>query len=79
MTTQYFCQIWNNGDILADADGQTPEAAYVAAVATVELVGLTAMHLLHDIEKVKPSRYADGKAWFFDHGTALVRIVAETV
>lgn len=79
MTTQYFCQIWNNGDIVADADGQTPKAAYAAAVATVELVGLTAMHLLYDIEKVKPTRYADGNAYYFDHGTALVRIVAETV
>lgn len=79
MTTQYFCQIFSGGDLVADADGQTPKAAYVAAVEQVELIGLTAMHLLYDIEKVKLSRYADGNAYYFDHGPALVRIVAETV
>lgn len=79
MKTQYFCQIWNNGDLMADADGQTPKAAYVAAVEQVELIGLTAMHLLYDIEKVKPTRYTDGNAYYFDRGAALVRIVAETI
>ena len=79
MTTQYFCQIWVSGDLAGDAEGQTPKAAYVAAVEQVELVGLTAMHLLYDIEKVKPTRYSDNNAFYFDHGPALVRIVAETV
>jgi hypothetical protein len=79
MTTQFFCQIWTNGDLAADADGQTPKAAYVAAVEQVELIGLTAMHLLYDIEKVKPTRYKDGNAYYFDRGTTLVRIQVETV
>jgi hypothetical protein len=78
MTTQFYCQIWTNGDLANDADGLTPQAAFAAAVQDVELRGLTAMYLLQQIEKLKSNRYVGGYAHYFEQGSTLVRIVLET-